>query len=175
VRSPIVSALRYPRGVRALTLLFIVVAAAPLGGCINTDPSVFVTPTIMAPSAMVQSGVLGATVAGAFDLDLHLGPRASGPSTVTLGEFSILDAEQKGSIVMPLSLTGSLESPIVVQPNSDEDDDFTFDTGNMTEPTSVGSELCASAGVVISGAFQDSLTGMSTPVASSVFHVSGCP
>jgi hypothetical protein len=169
-----VGALRYPRGVRFLVIAFLLAGAAPLGGCVNTDPSVFVTPTITAPSAVVQMGALGATVTGAFDLDLHLGARASGPSTVTLGEFSILDAQQHGSIVTPLSLTGSLESPIIVQPNSDEDDDFTFDTGTMTEPMSVTSELCASAGVVIGGAFQDSLTGMSTPVASSIFHVSGC-
>jgi hypothetical protein len=161
--------------VRFLVIAFLLAGAAPLGGCVNTDTSVFVTPTITSPSAKVQMGALGATVTGAFDLDLHLGARASGPSTVTLGEFNILDAEQHGSILpAPLSVTGSLTSPIVVQPNSDEDDDFTFDTGNGTEPTSVVTALCAPAGVVISGVFQDSLTGMSTPVSSSVFQVSGC-
>jgi hypothetical protein len=167
-------ALRYPRVVRFFALGYILVAAAPLGGCVSTDTCVFVCPKIAAPAAMVLSATLGATVTGSFDLDLHLGPRASGPSTVTLGEFSILDAAQKGTIVTPLSLTGSLGSNIIVLPDSDAQDSFKFNTGTKTLPNTVVPSLCAPAGVVIGGTFQDSLTGMSTPVSSSVFHVSGC-
>jgi hypothetical protein len=167
-------ALRYPRAVRFFALGFILVAAAPLGGCVSTDTAIFVTPKITAPAAMVLSATLGATVTGSFDLDLHLGPRASGPSTVTLGEFSILDAAQKGPIVTPLSLTGSLGSSIIVLPDSDAQGLFMFSEGTKTLPNTVVPSLCASAGVVIGGAFRDSLTGMSTPVSSSVFHVSGC-
>ena len=156
---------------RPLAVVFLLVSAAPLGGCINTDPAVFVTPTINMPTATVTSSVLVAAVTGSFVLDLHLGARASGPSTVTLGEFSILDAEQKTTIVPALTLTGSLANPIEVQPNSDENDDLSF---SNEPPTSAMSQLCAKAGVVIGGTIQDSLMNVSTPVTSGVFTVS-CP
>lgn len=156
---------------RPLAFVFILVGAAPFGGCVNTDPAVFVAPKIDAPAAMEQSSVLVAAVTGSFVLDLHLGARASGPSMVTLGEFSILDAEQTTTIVPALKLTGSLTTPIEVSPNSDENDDLSF----SNEPsTSAVSQLCAKAGVVISGTIQDSLLDSSTSVTSSVFQVS-CP
>jgi len=94
--------------VRSLALL-LVAAAVPLTGCVSTDPSIFVAPTISSPAATVSSSVLGTGITGgSFSLDLHLGPRADGSSTVTLGEFSILDATMTTSIVSPLDVTSTV-------------------------------------------------------------------
>ena len=154
----------------------LLLATAPLLGCVNTDAAVFVAPTLSSPAATVTSSVLGTGVTGgAFSLDLHLGARASGPSTVTLGAFSILDAEEMNSIVSPLSVQTDTTFPATVQPDSDVTASFQFDTGAKLFPTAVGAQLCASAGVVIGGIIDDSLAGRSTPVYSDVFHPSGCP
>ena len=160
---------------RSLALL-LVAAAVPLTGCVSTDPSIFVAPTISSPAATVSSSVLGTGITGgSFSLDLHLGPRADGSSTVTLGEFSILDATMTTSIVSPLDVTSTTTFPVTVAPGSDVHASFTFGTGNTRLPASDAMELCASAGVVIGGAVDDSLAGKQTPVYSDVFHVSGCP
>jgi hypothetical protein len=151
------------------------VAAAALPACINTDTAVFVDPTIAGtPTATVTSGALGAGISGgAFHLNLHLGARASGPSQVTLGEFQILDAGRKAAIVTPLLVdAGATMFPATVQPDSDLDVDFTFDTGTKTLPADVGTKLCDPAGVVIGGTIDDPLKGGATPFYSDVFHPS---
>lgn len=55
--------MRYGEGVRLHHLLLL--AAAPLAGCINTDTAVFVAPTLDTPTVTVTSGVLGTGVSGA--------------------------------------------------------------------------------------------------------------
>jgi hypothetical protein len=163
--------------VRFLAIV-IVFVGAPLLGCINTDAAVFVDPTLSAPAATVViepanqgTGIMN----GAFHLDLHLGARASGPSTVKLGEFSILDAAQTGPIVSPLNVASSTAFPVTVQLDSDVNADFTFDTGVKLLPATDATPLCAAAGVVISGTIDDSLMGTSTVTTSPVFHLGGCP
>ena len=161
-----------------MRFLALLLAAAPLLGCINTDPAVFVDPTLSAPTATVTSAPLGTTLSGSFDLDLHLGPRASGPSTVTLGEFSIEDAAQTAPIGSSLTVASSTTFPVTVQLDSDVDADFTFGIGADgagTVTSTVATQLCAAAGVVISGTIHDSLMDTSTPTVSPVFHPSGCP
>jgi hypothetical protein len=154
---------------------------AVLAGCINTDPAVFVDPTLSAPAATVSCPVpasctsFGFSVSGGFDLDLHLGARASGPSTVTLESFSILDAQMKGAIVPVLMVTSSIPFPATVQPNSDVTPTFTFSTGTATQAGSEYSAICDAAGVVIGGTIQDSLlVSTPTPFYSPVFHPGGC-
>lgn len=172
-RAAFARALRYPAAVRFLALLVLAVfASAPLAGCINTDPTVFVAPTISAPAATVTSGVFGASImGGTFHLDLHLGARASGPSTVMLGEFSILDATMKTTIVSPLNAASTTTFPVTVPQGGDVNADFTFDTGTKPLPMADGTELCTPAGVVIGATFQDSLmAGMSTLADSPVFE-----
>jgi hypothetical protein len=162
--------------VRFLAFPLALVAGASSLACINTDPAVFVAPTITAPAAMVVSAALGTGITnGAFNLDLHLGARASGPSTVKLGEFSILDAQQTGPIVSPLNVTSSTSFPVTVQQDSDVNAAFTFDTGSALLKSSVATQLCAAAGVVISGTIDDSLSGTSAGATSPVFHPAGCP
>jgi hypothetical protein len=167
--------LSYPRGVRLLALPFSMIAAV-LAGCINTDAAVFVEPTISSPAMTVMGSALGTGItSGSFHLDLHLGARASGPSTVSLVSFAILDAQMQQDIVDPLMATSSTPFPATVQPDSDVNADFTFNTGAALLPAAKGTALCASAGVVIRGTIQDSLMG-ATPTTrySPVFHPSGC-
>jgi hypothetical protein len=148
-------------------------AALAFAGCINTDTAIFVAPTLDMPAAAVMSNVFGGSVTGSFHLDLHLGARAGGPSTVTLGEFAILDAG-KTSLVPALNVTSSTTFPAVVMPDSDVNADFTFDTGTKTLPMDVMTKLCDPAGIILEGTFDDSLAGKSTSVSSEVFHPSGC-
>jgi hypothetical protein len=154
----------------------LVLAAVPLAACVNTDQAVFVTPTMTAAAATVTVTNVGgvpfaATVTGSFTLDLHLGARAAGPSTVSMVEFSIEDAHAMADIVSPLSVTGDMTFPLTVQPDSDSIIHFTFDTGGKTLPPSDGdmTHLCAPAGVQIKGVFNDSLAAPQTPVYSGPF------
>jgi hypothetical protein len=158
-------------------LAFLAVAGfSGLAGCINTDTNIFVAPTVSAPSAaLVTSNPLGLGLAGSFELGLDLAPRASGASTVTLGQVSLVDAAMTTSILPALSATASPAFPVVVQPGSDPTIAFTFDTGTALLPTSDKAAICAAAGVAIEVEIQDSLLeGMSKAAYSPVFDVSGC-
>ena len=123
----------------------------------------------------MSSSLLGTGItSGAFQLSLHLGARASGTSMVTLGKFSILDATMKTTIVDTLDVSSTTHFPVAVAQGSTVVADFTFDTGTTLLPSGEGTQLCASAGVVIGGSIQDSLEDGQTPVYSDVFHPSGC-
>jgi hypothetical protein len=161
---------------RSAALTTLVLAFTPLAaGCIGEDDTiVFVDPNLEAPAAAVTGGALGTSLSGGFRLKLVLGPRASGPSRVTVGAFSIMDAAQKAALVPTLELTSSLELPVTVTPGSEVSVDFTFDTGAETLPSETKDALCASDGVRIVGSVQDSLQDGVTPVASAPFDPSGC-
>jgi hypothetical protein len=141
--------------------------------CVNTDAAVFVDPSVANPAATVTAVTLGTDVTGSFDLKLHLGPRATGPSKVSLdmGIFTILDAQQNGALVSPLPVVTTTTFPVNVDLDSDVTATFTFDTGAKQLPAAM---LCDPAGVVIGGAIQDSLQDRATPFASAAFHPAGC-
>jgi hypothetical protein len=155
--------------------LLVLAAAAPLAGCVSTDTSIFVVPTISLPTAAVSMVTLGTELEGTFTLDLHLGPRAAGPSDVSLGEFSILDSTMTTTIVPTLTVTSSPPFPQTVQPESDAISGFTFSTGTSLLKADVETQLCMPGGVVIQGTIEDSLAGKGTPASSPVFTVTGCP
>ena len=144
-------------------------------GCINTDAAVFVEPSIKkAPEVTVSAGVLGIGLTGSFQLSLHLGPRATSASKVSLGTAEIVDAGKKGAIVAPLPVAAPIELPVTVELDSDVDVPFTFDTGDKPLKSELLPELCDPMGVVLSGAIQDSLQDHVTPFASAVFRPAGC-
>lgn len=156
-------------------LLFVLAAAPLLAGCPNTDPAIFVTAAIEAPSIAVTQGVFGPSIDGAFQLELHLGARASGPSQVSIGQLEILDAEMTGAIVTPLPVDpGSTQLPVTVQPDSDVIIAFTFTSGKNPLAADLAPKLCDSAGVILGGTIQDSLQDVATPVDSDVIHPTGC-
>lgn len=144
-----------------------------LVGC-NTDAAVFVDPTVESPKASVMGGALGVELTGGFTLDLHLGARASGSSTVSLGEFELVTGADKSPVVSPLPIAGDKSFPLTVDQDSDVVVQFTFDTGKDPLPSSDKDALCGSGGVAVKGTIQDSLAGSSTPVFSASFDPSGC-
>ena len=157
------------RSLRPLFALPILLAA-----CVNTDAAVFVEPTIESPTITVAGGALGLTISGNFTLKLHLGPRASGPSQVSLGAFSILDAKQSAAIT-PLDIgSSSTQFPVTVDLDSDVSAGLPFTLGSKTLPSADKAKLCDAAGVVIGGTIQDSLLGGSTPFFSAIVHPAGC-
>ena len=162
----------YDRPVRPLLPLL----ALPilLVGCVSTDPTVFVDASLKSASAAVQGGALGATVTGELVLDLHLGPRASGPSQVSLGAFAILDAGQKAEITAIVLGASATEFPVTVDLDSDVVATLPFSLGSKTVPAETKAKLCDPAGVVFRGTIQDSLLGGSTPFFSAVVHPTGC-
>lgn len=157
---------------RATLLCAAAALAAAASGCIDTDAAVFVEPSIESPSAQVTAGALGAELVASFALKLHLGPRASGPSRVSVRSFEIVSADQKTPLVSPLAVETETELPVEVAPDSDVIVRFSVDTGAQGRPlpASAGEALCAAEGIRIAGAIEDSLEDAATPVASGVFH-----
>src|SRR5262245_9680953 len=99
--------------VRAMARSLYLVALAPLlAGCPDDDAAVFIEPTILAPSATVAAQTLGTSLTGAFELRLHLGPRASGASEVALGAFAIQSSDQQTTIVSPLEVVPDRSMPV---------------------------------------------------------------
>jgi hypothetical protein len=178
--------MRYPPCVRSLAPLALLAAAgfSSLAGCVNTDANVFVAPTITSPTAaLTTSNPLGFGLQGSFDLGLDLSPRASGPSTVNLGQVNLLDATMmpildvttKMPVAQALSATASPAFPTTVQPGSDPTVMVTFDTGTMLLPKCDGKALCAAAGLVVEVEIQDSLlAGMSKAAYAPIPDVGGC-
>lgn len=154
----------------ALVPLLAAAALAVGTGCIDTDATVFVDASIASPSAAVTAATLGTQLSGGFQLQLHLGPRASGPSEVTLRSFEINNAAQTTAIISPLEAVTSVSLPIKVDLDSDVSVPFTFDTGADLLPSEVQAPLCDPGGLRITGTIQDSLQDGATPVASEIFQ-----
>jgi hypothetical protein len=145
-------------------------------GCISDDEAVvFVDANIVNPTASVMPGTLVTRFSGSFRLTLNLGPRASGPSKVSLGAFSIKGADEKTVIVSPLEAATTTVFPVEVPVDGETSVEFTFDEQlSDMQGTSVKDQLCAASGIRIAGDIQDSLQSGSTPAVSAVFHPSGC-
>ena len=149
--------------------------ATALPACIaDNEAVVFVEPRIEEPSVAVSKGALGTTISGSFRLFLRLGPRASGPSQVTLQKFEITSADQMKSIVPTLEATADTMFPLTVNLDSEESALFTIDLGGSVLPASAADELCGAGGLKIAGTIRDSLMDGATPAASAVFQPSGC-
>jgi hypothetical protein len=139
-------------------------------GCIDEDEAVvFVEATIEAPRAEVSGGTLGTQLTGSFALRLNLGPRASGPSQVSLQSFAITGADQVTTLVSPLEATTTAAQPVEVPPDSAVIVELTFDSGADLLPAELQAGLCDPAGIRITGTVQDSLQDGATLAASPVF------
>ncbi len=150
-------------------------ALALLTGCIDTDAAIFVDPSIESASVSVTDGPLGAALSGGFDVVLHLGARASGPSETSFVSFAIKSSDESEVIVEGLPVKTSTALPVTVEAGGD-DVVVSFDIdqeGDVIDSGLVGA-LCAGA-VVVSVVIDDSLATTSTPVVSEPFAVTGCP
>ena len=141
-------------------------------GC-NTDAAVFVAPTVEAPTLTVVKAALGTNLKGSFTLKLHLSARASGPSQVTLGTFSLKSADEKTTYAEPLPFTVDKASPFAVAEDSDTVLAITVDTGANPLPVALHDTVCAGGKIVVSGVLQDSLLTTATTFASDPFDP-GC-
>ncbi|AKT43985.1 hypothetical protein [Chondromyces crocatus] len=158
----------------ARSCLLPLLAAASLcaaAGCVDTDPTVFVDASIVAPELALERVALGVSLQGTFALDLHLGPRASGTSEVSLNSFSITNADQSTTLVA--SLPASPANPVEVDPGEDVRVELRF----ATDPGTLSAEdaLCTPNGIRITGTIQDSLQDGQTPVASPTFSARCTP
>jgi hypothetical protein len=164
------SVLRSLRPLAGLALL------ATTAGCdVDTDAAVFVEASIDSASAAVEVVTLGASLSGAFDLKLHLGPRASDAAKVTLGAFAIESADRTKVALSPLEAAADRTFPVTVDVDSDVTVHFTFDTGDAELLTDDEVAALCAGPLVISGTIQDSLQEGATPAVSSPFQTSGCP
>lgn len=154
--------------------LLLAAMAAPLAGCPDDDAAVFVEASIASPSAVVEEETLGTVLGGSFALALHLGPRASGPSEVSPGAFTLQSADQTQTLVPTLAIAASPSFPVEVGLDSDVLVQITFGTGDGLLPAASYGEICGAGELVISGAIQDSLQEASTTAVSSPFLPDGC-
>jgi hypothetical protein len=159
------------RGSLPLRALVACVALAA-SGC-SIDTAVFVTGDLASVSVEVQSSALGAALGGGFDLELYLGERASGPSTITLDAFR-LTTVGGDALVDPLPLSTPLTFPLTVEPTVGVTVPFVIDPGPDLISTAERDALCAAGQVVVRGSFRDSLQTASTLVVSDPVPPS-CP
>lgn len=151
--------------------LLLVLATTP--AC-NLDTAIFVDGTLLAPSLSVESVLLGTKLGGGFDLDLHLGARASGPSTTSVLSFSLVDAAGVG-LVDPLAVVadGPVQN-LTIEPDTTTTIAFTV-SGDDLVPSETVDAICGAGTVQFRGTFSDSLASAPTPLASDLFAPTGCP
>lgn len=152
----------------ALALCLPVVSSA---GCVDT--AVFVDPEIEAPALTVTKAALGTSFTGSFDLTLHLADRASGPSSVTVGSFTLKKTDGTTVLVDNLPITADKPNPVGVDEDSTTTVKVTVDSGSKLLDAAVADAVCA-GDVVIAGVIEDSLLTTSTPVESEPFKPT-CP
>lgn len=155
---------------QAATALVALVAA----GCPNTDAAVFVDAEIQGGSVAIEPQTLGVALTGGFTLSLHLSARASGPSEVSYGSFSLMNADQSETLIASLPLSASVAAPVDVEPDATVTVELTIDMGADLLDAELVDRICAGP-VVFTGVVDDSLRGGSTTAVSPPIVPSGCP
>jgi hypothetical protein len=149
-------------------------AALSMVGCFDPDVAVYVDATVSAPSAAVEMSGLVAAMSGSLQLDMHLGPRAEGASTVSLQSLSVTNADRTTTLLDVFAATPEPQFPLEVGVNSDVGVTFTATAAdNQLEPEA-RDELCGAGGLVYVVVLDDSLRGGSVTAASEVFTPT-CP
>lgn len=151
--------------VRSVVRLMIALAGGALAAC-GSKESVMLSAHLESPELAITSNGLVTGVTGSFGLELALGDRASDPSTVTLGPFSL----QRDSNVLldPLKLAADPSFPMDVGVGGSKHVDMTID--NPDEDADLASDLC-SAELQIVGTLTDTLgDDRSLTVSSGLFR-----
>lgn len=150
-----------------------VLVLLPLLSSCNTDAAVFVDPDVEEPAVTVTKAALGTSLTGTFTLTLHLSARASGPSNVTVGAFSLKKTDGTTVLVDNLPYAADTPNPVAVAEDSTTTVKITIDSGSKLLDAAVHDALCA-GDVILAGVIEDSLLTTSTPVESDPFTPS-CP
>ncbi len=144
-------------------------------GCIDTDAAVFVDASIQDPVVALEGSVAAIGVSGSYTVKLHLGPRASGPSEVSLGAFSIMNASRDKTLVDVLKFVAKPSFPVSVAVDSDTLVSVTMDEQDNVLMAETADALCQAGDIVISGALDDGLRGGTINPVSQPFAPTGCP
>ncbi|MEO6598804.1 MAG: hypothetical protein ABIQ16_02960 [Polyangiaceae bacterium] len=139
------------------TFLLLPVALAACG----SKGAVSLVVGIEQPTVSLVDGAAGASLSGSFQLELALGPEASGSTHVTLGNFS-LQTEAGAPLIEVLNLTSTPEFPIDVAKGDSQIARFTFNKDGVDRD-----EVCAGK-VRIVGSVMDSIKGGTDPVSSDL-------
>jgi hypothetical protein len=137
---------------------------ASLAAC-GDKSAVSLTVTLQEPTVSATNHTLGTELGGGFVLELNLGPEASGPATVTAGNFALQTASGS-TLIEPLHADPSGSSfPLVVAKGSSQKMTFVISSDELLDaPTR--DALCAGP-VVIVGSVMDSLSGGTDSVRSN--------
>jgi hypothetical protein len=114
----------------------------------------------------VVDNAFGASLEGGFRLDLALGAEASGPTSVTLGNFS-LQTEAGEPLIEVLKAETSSVFPLQLSKGDERTVNF-----NVNEDGVDKAQLCAGK-VRVVGSVQDSLSATTKPAQSALFAL-GC-
>lgn len=162
------------RSALLLSVLAAIVCCAALG-CINTDAAVFVEADLTEPQIEVRDSSLAVGLEGKATLKLHLGPRASGPSEVSLLGVSLLGENARSVLVESIAVRSEPSFPITVQLDDDRSAVLYIDGPNNVLSTDVKTTLCGAAAVVLQVVLDDGLRGATMIATSGPFGLSGCP
>ena len=149
------------RFLTALPVFFLFLAAC------GDKSAVSLSADISAAALNVRPTAFGSALSGSFQLNLNVGPEASGAATVMLGNFSVQSAAGAPLIdVLPLETTSVF--PLVVDKGSTKQAAFTFMVDSVDRTA-----LCTGQ-VRIVGSVMDSLKGGTDPVSSALI-ATDCP
>lgn len=145
-----------------------------LASCIDTDAAVFVEGSVTGPALTVQSGALVTSVGGSFTIALHLGPRASGPSDVSLTKVSVADAARTVELIASLGVRTTPDFPVTVPVDGDVLVNAIAAAEDNLLEEGAAEEICEAGPLVIVGVLDGGLRGGSITVVSEPFQPSGC-
>jgi hypothetical protein len=128
--------------------------------------AVSLTVDIEQAAVTAQSGLLGSTLGGGFQLEFALGPEASGPTTVTLGSFALQTASGSPLVDPVLVDSGATSFPLVVSKGAEQT--VTFTLSSTAQLTQADHDALCAGQVVIVGSVMDSLKGGTDPVRSAL-------
>ena len=136
---------------RSFVVSLVGLAAASLGGCVEQE-GVLLEASLASPSLTVSASPLTTELTGSFDIELALGERASDPTTVKLGTFSL---ERDGEVLLnPLDFVTNPTFPLDVGVGESKHVDATLNDSEG-EPE-LATTLCA-AELAIVGTLTDTL------------------
>ena len=127
------------------------------------------------PQIEIRESSLAVALEGQATLTLHLGPRASGPSEVSLLGISLLAENAQSVLVESIAVRSEPSFPITVPLDSDRSAVLHIDGPDNSLSTNVKTTLCGASAVMLQVVLDDGLRGATTIATSGPFGLSGCP
>ncbi len=149
-------------------------ASLAVVGC-DPDAAVFVEPTITSSSVSVTTSGLVTGLSGAIALNLHLGPRASGPGEVTLQAVSLTNADRSVTLVEAVGALPAPAFPVSVPVDADVGVALTVSADENMLAADAATALCGSGALVYVVVLDDTLRGGTVTAAGDPVDPAGCP